>query len=104
MKSNYSKLLLLALLAIFTLGSCDDDDDNDSRGTFVTLGAQSNTSTGAFYSILEGKVYTQDEAFQSQESIDLLCFYENTDEHQNFTTLSSPGANIVGIFTGCLRL
>jgi hypothetical protein len=26
MKSNYSKLLLLALLAIFTLGSCEKDD------------------------------------------------------------------------------
>lgn len=98
MKSNYSKLLLLALLAIFTLGSCEKDD-NDSDKIIVKLGAQDNTSIGAFYSVSENKVYTQAEALNNQAKIDLLCFYENTDTHQNMTTISSPGANITGIFT-----
>lgn len=100
MKTNLTKLMLLALVAIFTFASCEKDDDNESSKWIVTLGAQSNPNTGAFYSISEKKVYTQADAFNNQEKIDLLCFYENTVDHQNFTTLSSPGANITDIFTG----
>ncbi|MGE0077292.1 MAG: hypothetical protein AB7S48_05455 [Bacteroidales bacterium] len=98
MKSNYTKLLMLALVAVFALGSCSDDDDNDSKWV-VTLGAQSNETIGAFYSLSEKKVYTQDEALLNQEKIDLLCFYEHTDSRVNDMTLSSPYANITGIFT-----
>ncbi|HPD95751.1 MAG: hypothetical protein H6537_02930 [Bacteroidales bacterium] len=99
MKSNYTKFFLLALLAVFTLGSCSDDDDNGSSKLIVTLGAQSNTSIGSFYSISENKVYTQETAYNNQENIDLLCFYEFDDTHQNYTTIASPGSKITGIFT-----
>lgn len=67
----------------------------------VTLGAQSNASIGAFYSIGQYQVYTQDLAFANQDTIDLLCFYEHIEPSKvNDITLSSPGANITNIFTG----
>lgn len=102
MKSNYSKLLLLALLAIFTLGSCDKDDNNEPKKYIVKIGAQSNSTIGAFYSISENKVYTQAAAFDNQDKIDLVCFYEHdvVNNRINDMTLSSPGANIRDIFTG----
>lgn len=98
MKSNSLKLLLVALAAIFVMGSCSKDDNEPSK-LIVKLGAQSNTTIGAFYSISENKVYTQDEALLNQGKIDLLCFYEHTDTRVNDMTISSPGANITGIFT-----
>ncbi len=63
----------------------------------VKIGAQSNTTIGAFYSISTNKVYTQAQAFEIQNSIDFLCFYE---PGKNELALSSPGARIKDIYTG----
>lgn len=99
MTTNFSKLMLLALVATFTFASCEKDD-NESSKWIVKIGAQSNTSIGAFYSISEKKVYTQVDAFNNQAKIDLICFYEHVEGRINDMTLASPGANITGIYTG----
>lgn len=94
------KLLLLAVFALFVMASCSKDD-NDPKKIIVKMGAQSNTTIGAFCSIGQNKVYAQDLAFAVQDTIDLLCFYEHVEPSKiNNITLSSPGANITGIFTG----
>lgn len=92
-------LFLFALIASTAFVSCDDDDDSSPFKT-VTIGAQDNTDMGGFYSFATEKVYTLADANTNQASVDLLCFYELTDSHQNYTSLSSPGANIKDIFTG----
>lgn len=92
-------LFIFALVASTAFISCDDDDDSSPFKT-VTLGAQDNTDMGGFYSFTTEKVYNMADANTNQASVDLLCFYELTDSHQNYTTLSSPGANITDIFTG----
>jgi uncharacterized repeat protein (TIGR02543 family) len=68
----------------------------------VTMGAQANATTGAFYSIAQELVYNQELAAASQSAIDLLCFYEHdvVNKRINDMTLSSPGANTTGIFGG----
>lgn len=62
------------------------------------LGAQANTSFGGFLSISEKTVYTQEQAFQNQDKIDILCFFE--EEGGNNIALAAPGSNITGIFSG----
>lgn len=99
MNKNLFSAAALSLLLAFGFTGCKDDNDEPQKN-IVKLGAQSNTTIGAFYSVTEKKVYTQALAFENQAKIDLLCFYEVTDSQQNYTTLSSPGANITGIFTG----
>ena len=89
-------LLALTFIASSVFMACDDDD-NPSPFKRITLGAQDNTTIGGFYSIADQKVYTLDQATTKQETIDLLCFYE---EGRNNITIASPGANITGIFTG----
>jgi co-chaperonin GroES (HSP10) len=100
MKSTL-KLLLLSLTAALILTSCEKDE-NSPKKIIVKMGAQSNTTIGAFYSIGQNKVYTQDLAYTKQDTIDLLCFYEHDELNNriNDITISSPGANITGIFTG----
>lgn len=88
--------LLITVLFISVFISCEEDEDNPSPFTTITLGAQDNTTTGGFYSFNEEKVYTMSEAFSNQAAIDLLCFYDSSDS----ITISSPGANITGIFSG----
>jgi len=74
---------------------------NFEQKIIVKMGAQSNTSFGSFYSIGQKLVYTQESASTHQDTIDLLCFYEHVEPNRiNDITLSSPGANITGIFTG----
>jgi hypothetical protein len=63
-----------------------------------TLGAQLNTEHPGFLSISERREYSQDEAAEVQDKIDILCFYEEYKE--NFITLAAPGSNIREIFTG----
>ena len=92
-------LFIFALIASTAFVSCDDDDDSSPFKT-ITLGAQSNEDIDGFYSFNNEKTYSMEKAAQNQATIDLLCFYEFTDSHQNYTTISSPGANITGIFTG----
>ncbi|KAB2872066.1 MAG: hypothetical protein F9K37_01460 [Bacteroidales bacterium] len=101
MKTNFLKLMLLALVAMFTFASCEKDDNEPSKW-IVKIGAQSNTSIGAFYSLSEKKIYNQTDAFNNQAKIDLVCFYEHDEINNriNDMTLSSPGANIRDIFTG----
>ncbi len=99
MNKKLFSVAALSLLLAFGFSGCKDDD-NEPQKNIVKLGAQSNATIGAFYSVSEKKVYTQALAFENQAKIDLLCFYEVTDTQTNYTTLSSPGANITGIFTG----
>lgn len=94
------KKLFYLFALLFVAGSvfvaCDEDDDPKVEPIFktVTLGAQSSTIDG-FYSFNEKETYTLEEASNNQATIDLLCFYE---EGRNDISLSSPGANITGIF------
>jgi len=68
----------------------------------ITLGAQSHLTIGAFYSIAQNTIYNQTDASNNQSAIDLICFYEHdvVNNRINDITLSSPGANITGIFGG----
>lgn len=95
-------LLLVAFIATTTFVSCEDEEETKSPFTTVKMGAQSNTTIGAFYSIGMNTVYTQAVAFTKQDTIDFLCFYEHdtVNNRINDITLASPGANITGIFTG----
>ena len=68
------------------------------RRTTATVGAQLNTTYGGFLSVAEMSVYKQDDAFNVQDKIDILCFYEEYKD--NFISLASPGSNIKDIFTG----
>ncbi|MCF8349352.1 MAG: hypothetical protein K9G61_11115 [Bacteroidales bacterium] len=72
-------------------------DNNSGYGaiktvTGLTLGAQNNTQTGSFYSILHDQVYFLPMAFLHQEDCDLLYYFDpiETDAH----TIASPGANL----------
>jgi hypothetical protein len=56
----------------------------------ITMGAQMNGLKGGFYSLAHNTLYTLQEAFQNQDSIDLLYYYEAGDEN----TIASPGANL----------
>ncbi|MEE4196771.1 MAG: hypothetical protein V2I54_03940 [Bacteroidales bacterium] len=93
-------LFLFVFVASTAFVACDDDDDSSTPFKTVTLGAQDNTAIGGFYSITNHNVYTLEEAFENQETIDFLCFYELTETHANYTTIASPGANIKEIFVG----
>ncbi len=62
----------------------------------ITLGGQSNLIVGSFYSLGNGLVYNQNDAFQNQSLINLLYFYHTLE----FNTLASPGANVIGIYLG----
>lgn len=101
MKSSV-KVLFLSLAALVIMASCKKDDSNEPQKVFVTMGAQSNTTIGSFYSTGQNKVYAQDLAFTSQDTIDFLCFYEHDviNNRINDITLASPGSNITGIFIG----
>ncbi|HRW63265.1 MAG TPA: hypothetical protein P5132_07235 [Bacteroidales bacterium] len=90
-------LLLFAFIASSTFVACDDDS-TPSPFKRVKLGAQDNTTVGGFYSFSKQKVYTLEQAFADQVSIDLICFYEVYKD--NFTTIASPGATIRDIFAG----
>lgn len=72
------------------------------KSYLITLGAQSHATIGAFYSIAQNTIYNQTDASNNQSAIDLLCFYEHDEANNkiNDITLSSPGANITGIFGG----
>lgn len=89
-------LFLFAFIASSAFVACDDDEPSSPFKT-VMLGAQENTTVDGFYSINQTKTYTLDEAAVNQSTIDLFCYY---DGDKNKMTLTSPGANIAGIFTG----
>ncbi|HAF31074.1 MAG TPA: hypothetical protein DCG75_18715 [Bacteroidales bacterium] len=89
-------LFLFAFIASSAFMSCDDDEPSSPFKT-VMLGAQENTTIDGFYSINLDKTYTLVEAAANQATIDLFCYY---DGDKNKMTLTSPGANIAGVFTG----
>ncbi len=95
------KALLFLLPTLFLITSCEKEE-NEPEKLIVKMGAQSNTSIGAFYSIGQDKVYTQEIAFENQDTINLLCFYEHDtiNNYINDICLASPGSGIRGIFTG----
>ncbi len=94
-KLNY---LLFAMLSVIMIFSACKDDDDEPEQIMVNMGAQENAATGAFYSVAENKTYAQDAAFQAQDKIDILCFFEVAGG--NNIALASPGSGITGIFTG----
>jgi hypothetical protein len=97
MKTKIFSIAALTVLMTFGFTGCKDDDPEPKKN-IAKLGAQTNTSFGGFLSISEKKVYTQEQAFQNQDKIDIFCFYEA--EGGNNVALAAPGSNITGIFTG----
>jgi hypothetical protein len=95
------RIFALVLFSLFLLNSCEKEEETAQK-LIAKLGAQSNATFGAFYSIDRNKTYKQDAAFTVQDTINLLCFYEHDEINNriNDITLASPGANITGIFTG----
>lgn len=95
------KTLLICFATFLIISSCKKND-NEPQKLIAKMGAQSNTTTGSFYSIGQNKVYVQDLAYAIKDTIDLLCFYEHdvVNNRINDIALSSPGANITGIFSG----
>lgn len=65
----------------------------------VKLGAQNNTETGSFFSFSDGNDYDLESAFNNQEIIDLVYYYDNFDKLEE-NIISSPGGNIDDAFTG----
>lgn len=68
-----------------------------TRYSDVQLGAQNNTSVGNYFSLSGGMIYFQSEAYNNQQLIDLIYYY---DPAGDANTLASPGANLAGIITG----
>lgn len=65
----------------------------------LLLGAQKNQGNGSFYSFETEQVYTLADAFDIQEKINLLYFYDLIETDAN--TISSPGANVdASVFGG----
>lgn len=89
-------------LTLITVMSCKKDEEETPTPTptftTVTIGAQDNATYPLFYSVGRKLGYTMDQAFQNQDTIDLLCFYEAASG--NNISLASPGSNITGIFEG----
>ncbi len=92
------KILNLLLVASVLLIASSCEKDNEVKKKINTLGAQSNTTIGGFYSVADNAVFTQANAFANQAVIDILCFYEAA--NGNNIALASPGSGITGIFTG----
>jgi len=101
---SISKILLFCFVTTIIMSSCKKDENNEPKKIIVKMGAQSNPTIGSFYSLGANKVYTNDLAESKQDTIDFLCFYEHDEVNNriNDITLSSPGANIIGIFTGSI--
>jgi hypothetical protein len=65
----------------------------------IKLGAQNNTETGSFFSFSNGNVYSLQEAYNNQEIIDLVYYYDDFEKLEE-SIISSPGGNIDAAFTG----
>jgi hypothetical protein len=62
--------------------------------TDIVLGAQSNQNAGSCFSLFDQIVYFIDEAYNHQETIDIIYYFGEDNQ-----TIASPGANIEdGIF------
>lgn len=100
MKTIFNVFFLFVTVSLISI-SCEKEENEPSK-LIVKMGAQSNTTIGAFYSIGQNKVYIQDLAAANQDTINLLCFYEHdtVNNYINDICLASPGSGIRGIFTG----
>lgn len=58
----------------------------------LTLGAQNNPSGESFFSFVNNSIYTIEEAYNNQEIIHLLYYFDELTGEDN--VISSPGANI----------
>ena len=65
----------------------------------VKLGAQNNTDFGSFFSFSDGNDYDLEEAFNNQELMDMVYYYDDFDKLDE-NIISSPGGNIDDAFTG----
>lgn len=65
----------------------------------VTLGAQNSSEFGSFFSFSNGNVYNLQEAFNNQEIINMVYFYDDFDDFEE-SIITSPGGNIDLAFTG----
>lgn len=92
---NKLMLLIAATAMILTYSSCDKVEEI----SYITLGAQDNTTNDGFLAVGEEKTYTMAEAADDQTDIDIFCFFEGGDTGNNIA-LASPGTGITGIFTG----
>ena len=63
----------------------------------IVMGAQDNISSGNFFSFINGQLYTQNQAFNNQQFIDMVYYF---DSNGDANTLASPGANLTGIIVG----
>jgi len=61
------------------------------------IGAQNNLNKGNYFSFSDGKRYTQSQAFENQQLIDLINYYDSAGDEN---TIASPGANLSGITIG----
>jgi len=68
-----------------------------TRYSDLNMGAQSNMNTGNYFSLSNGQIYTQAEAYNNQQLIDLIYYF---DPAADANTLASPGANLTGIIIG----
>lgn len=65
----------------------------------VKLGAQNSTEYGSFFSTENGETYTLEGAYNHQEVIDILYYYDDFDKLEE-NIITSPGANLIGVFSG----
>ena len=64
----------------------------------IVLGAQNCPSAGSFMSVNSGHIWFQADAFNVQDSVELLYYY---DPAGDYNTIASPGANIdASIYSG----
>jgi hypothetical protein len=69
----------------------------------IIMGAQNNTSIGSFLDIKNVIVYNLQQAFNVQDSIQMLYYYDSIQGNAN--TIASPNANIdPSVFTGTYAL
>lgn len=67
------------------------------RYNSTMLGCNENTTLGNYYSLINNQIYTQAEAYNNQELIDIIYFFDPANDEN---ALGSPGANLTGIITG----
>mgnify|MGYP000975281968 CR=1 FL=1 len=96
MKINLIRISVLFLAFGIAFAGCKKDEEEVKN--IAKLGAQGNTTIGGFLSVELKKVYTQAEAFQNQDKIDILCFFEEA--NGNNIAIAAPGTGISDIFTG----
>lgn len=65
----------------------------------VQMGAQNSNEYGSFFSTENGIVFNLQDAYNNQEIIDLLYYYDDFDKLEE-NIIASPGANLTGVYSG----